>query len=109
MGNTKVPIYVSDWGIISVELNTTVDEPELGLEIDKTLFIHLKQEKWNKGIYNEMLDVWSLVLDTVKEAGYTSVASIILKSQEKVNKFQGMFGLIKCAETDRHNIYRLEL
>jgi len=109
VSNNKTPVFVGNWGVISVELHP---EPfNVGtLNETNTIFLHCEQIHWSRGVYEEMLDVFSILLSDIKELGYKYVASIVPKCQCKTNKFQTMFGLELYAEVNSlNNLYKMEI
>jgi hypothetical protein len=103
-----VPIYVSSWGDISVEI-PEIDLELEGIETKHVVFLHVKQRRWSSTIYKEMLDVWAELCIDLKEAGYRYVASLIPEEDRLTNKFQSMFGLEVYAQTEGLNLHLMEL
>lgn len=104
------PIYICDWGTISVELPTE-DYAVGAMNNSNTLFLHCRQEKWSKSIYKEMLDVFTIIVDDCYQLGYKNLASIVNAIDDNANKFQSLFGLKQYATLDEGSkvVYRMEI
>lgn len=70
--------------------------------------IHAKATKWGVGVYKESLAVWGEILNALADVGITAVISFIPKD-EKIRKFQTMFGLSPWKQLDEGLVYRKEL
>lgn len=62
-------------------------------------FIHLKLHKWSKEKYVEYLAIFKTMKDEMKKKGVGAVYTNIPKDDEKLFKFQTMFGFFPFAET----------
>ena len=82
-----------------------------GEVINNDLFIHFNyyKEMFTKTNYTEMLDVWSIVLSSLKETGVKHIHTCVSKEDTKTNRFQAMFGLEVFKENEQATIYRMEL
>jgi hypothetical protein len=82
-----------------------------GEVVDNDLFIHFDyyKEMFTKSNYTEMLDIWSIVLDSLKETGVKIIYTCVPNINTKAQKFQAMFGLAAYKENEQATIYRMEL
>jgi len=78
---------------------------------NNSLLLHLDYTggKFNKKIYIEMLEIFEDVVDGLSAKGIEEVFSLIDKKQEKVCKWQDMFGLNPFLEFQDHTLYRRTL
>ena len=84
----------------------------LKAEIDGPIaFLHMnyKPEVFTKSVYCELLLQWDEILKRLKESGIQVVASLIPKEWDKVQKWQGMFGLTPTHEVEDKILFRREL
>lgn len=89
-----------------------IEQGQLAGEIvEGKLFLHFNyhQDKFSKMDYLEMLDKWILVIEEFKKSDVTEVFSCINKNDDKVRKFQTMFGLEPTYENETHVVYRGEI
>jgi len=74
------------------------------------VFIHseYKPDNFSKSVYKQLLEIWIEVMEALKEKGLEYVFSCIPK-EEKIMKWQTMFGMSPLLETDDNIIYRRAL
>jgi hypothetical protein len=81
------------------------------LSEEGVMFLHFNyySENFSKGVYESMLDTWSSVLEDFKSQGIKAVASLIPEHENKIRKFQVMFGLEPHAQVGNNILYRMVL
>lgn len=93
---------------------TLLETPKFLLEGEvnlQTLFLHLTftGECFTKSVYKDMLEDWVEVCEDLKARGIDEVMSFIPNNQDKVCKWQSLFGLSPFLEFDTHTMYRRTL
>lgn len=73
------------------------------------VFVHTEiTSKFNKTLYRKCLSIWVELLSQLKDKGFSAVHSCIPKD-EKIMKWQTMFGMSPLLEGEDWYIYRREL
>ena len=76
--------------------------------IEDTVWFHAQADKWSPSIYKESLDSWLAIIEFCKVNGYKYIASHI-PDDNKIRKFQTLFGLEPYAETEHGLVFRMEI
>lgn len=73
------------------------------------LFLHFEWtgDTWTKLKYQQLLEDWADILDAFVASGISEVFSAVPKDQDKIRKWQTLFGLEPVAENDEAVFYRL--
>lgn len=87
-----------------VELDEMLLEGELH---HGNMFLHFefKGEKFTKSLYVDFLEIWDITINSLKERGINEVFSFIPKDN-KIAKWQEMFGLTLLIEFEDNYLYR---
>lgn len=87
-----------------VETDNYTLECELNLDV---VLLHLEYtgEKFTKTIYKDMLEDWIDILDTLASKGVGEIMAFI-KKDDKICKWQEMFGLSPLLEFEDSVLYR---
>lgn len=95
---SRFPIYEDDIVIVDGEL------------CEGEVFLHseVRAEKFTKAIYTYLLELWLEITEALKNKKIDCVFSCIPKD-EKIMKWQSLFGMSPILETEDHIIYRREL
>lgn len=78
---------------------------------ESVLFLHFNYygETFTKSTYEKLMDTWAIVLSNLREQGVKAVASLIPEEENKIRKFQVMFGLEPHVQVEDKIIYRMVL
>ena len=99
------------WMLVEQEVSKfpLVDTDKLLLEGEVncgSIFLHAEVKcKFTPSVYQEFLEIWDELLEALVELGHIEVFSFI-KKDEKIVKWQEMFGMHRLIEFDNHYLYR---
>lgn len=96
VSDEKLVIAAEDGAVLSVEIAST-----------GTVMIHLDAGgcDWSLSMYKKWKKIWAGVLDEFKRRGIDEVFSLIPKD-DKIERFQDMFGLTPLLEFQDSTLYR---
>jgi hypothetical protein len=89
---------------------TVMDNELLRLRVQFHLgrpYIHVTVRKWSHTLYKAYLRVWALLLQQLAKDGHPVAFSVIPEGDNKLYKFQLMFGMKEEMRDDGHILMRI--